>query len=64
MMTTGNDTSPVVVVAAGLAGLSRARAFHQAGVPVTVDEGARRVGGRIATDRVDGFRLDRASRCS
>jgi phytoene dehydrogenase-like protein len=58
-MTAGNDTSPVAVVGAGLAGLSCAHALHQAGVPVTVFEEADRVGGRVATDRVDGFLLDR-----
>ena len=50
---------PVVVVGAGLAGLSCAVALHDAGVPVEVYEASDGVGGRVRTDRVDGFRLDR-----
>lgn len=49
----------VVVVGAGLAGLSCAVRLHAAGVPVRVVEAAGEVGGRVRTDIVDGFRLDR-----
>lgn len=49
----------VVVVGAGLAGLNAARELRLAGVDVTVLEGAEEVGGRVATDRVDGRLLDR-----
>lgn len=52
-------TSDVVVVGAGLAGLSAARELAIHGVNVTVVEGADTVGGRIRTDHVDGFILDR-----
>lgn len=48
-----------IVVGAGLAGLACARSLHQAGRRVVVLEGADRVGGRVATDSVDGFRIDR-----
>ncbi len=48
-----------IVVGAGLAGLACARALHQAGRQVLVLESAERVGGRVATDSVDGFRIDR-----
>jgi monoamine oxidase len=42
------DTSPeVVVVGAGLAGLSAALSLHDAGVPVTVLEARDRLGGRV-----------------
>ena len=50
---------PVVVVGAGLAGLACATALHRAGRPVRVLEAADGVGGRVRTDIVDGFRLDR-----
>ncbi|MFQ3587398.1 MAG: NAD(P)/FAD-dependent oxidoreductase [Fimbriimonadaceae bacterium] len=49
---------PVVIVGAGLAGLTCARALHRAGVPVLLVDAADRPGGRLKTDRVDGFRLD------
>ena len=50
---------PVVVVGAGLAGLSCAVALHDAGIPVAVHEASDGVGGRVRTDHVDGFQLDR-----
>jgi len=49
----------VVVVGAGLAGLAAALHLHRAGRSVTVYEASDGVGGRIRTDLVDGFRLDR-----
>lgn len=49
----------VVVVGGGLAGLSAARRLHRAGTEVTVLEAGDDVGGRVRTDVVDGFRLDR-----
>ncbi|WP_127358939.1 NAD(P)/FAD-dependent oxidoreductase [Actinacidiphila soli] len=53
------DVTDVCVIGAGLAGLSAAHHLTSAGVRVTVIEAADRVGGRMATDEVDGFRLDR-----
>ena len=50
---------PVVVVGAGLAGLSCAATLHEAGAPVVVIESGDDVGGRVRTDEVDGFLLDR-----
>ena len=50
---------PVAVVGAGLAGLSCAVALHDAGVAVQVYEASDGVGGRVRTDHVDGFTLDR-----
>jgi phytoene dehydrogenase-like protein len=50
---------PVAIVGAGLAGLSCAVALHRAGIPVRVFEATDGVGGRVRTDRIDGFTLDR-----
>jgi phytoene dehydrogenase-like protein len=49
----------VVVVGAGVAGLAAALRLTSAGVTTTVLEAAPCVGGRMATEKVDGFRLDR-----
>ncbi len=49
----------VVVVGAGLAGLRCARALADAGRDVVVLEASDAVGGRIRTEQVDGFLVDR-----
>jgi phytoene dehydrogenase-like protein len=48
-----------VVIGAGLAGLSATLTLQDAGIEVTLIEGADRAGGRVATDVIDGFILDR-----
>ncbi|MEV1009020.1 FAD-dependent oxidoreductase [Streptomyces sp. NPDC049881] len=54
--------SDVVVVGGGTAGLAAAHHLHAAGLAVTVLEATDRIGGRMATDHRDGYRLDRGSR--
>jgi phytoene dehydrogenase-like protein len=54
-----DSTEPVVIVGAGLSGLSCARYLHDAGVSCVLLEASNAVGGRIRTDEIDGFRCDR-----
>ncbi|HTZ58155.1 MAG TPA: NAD(P)/FAD-dependent oxidoreductase [Acidobacteriaceae bacterium] len=51
--------SDVVVVGAGLAGLSCALSLERLGVNVTLLESSDAPGGRMRTDFIEGFRLDR-----
>jgi protoporphyrinogen oxidase len=48
-----------VVVGAGLAGMAAALTLQESGIAVTVLEAADRPGGRVASDEIDGFILDR-----
>ncbi len=48
----------VVVIGAGLAGLTCAIYLQRNGLQVTVLEASDRVGGRVKTDEVNGFRFD------
>ncbi|MEJ5368371.1 MAG: NAD(P)/FAD-dependent oxidoreductase [Bryobacteraceae bacterium] len=48
-----------VIVGAGLAGLACARRLARAGVNFQILEASDAPGGRVRTDEVDGFRLDR-----
>ena len=50
---------PIVIVGAGLAGLSCAVPLHRNGREVLLLEASSRVGGRVQTDLVEGFLLDR-----
>ena len=50
---------PVIVVGAGLAGLSAAQALIEAGIEVRVLEASTTIGGRVQTDEINGYRFDR-----
>jgi phytoene dehydrogenase-like protein len=52
-------TPETLIIGAGLAGLCCARRLQKAGRNFTLVEAADQVGGRIRTDSVEGFRLDR-----
>lgn len=49
----------VVIVGGGLAGLAAARRLDRAGIDWLLVEASDRLGGRVATDLIDGWRLDR-----
>lgn len=53
------DSCDVVIVGAGLAGLSAGRYLVRAGIDVHIVEASDGVGGRVRSDVVDGFILDR-----
>lgn len=55
----GGTAMDVVVVGAGIAGLAAATTAAAAGLSVVVVEASDGVGGRMRTDAVDGFLLDR-----
>ncbi|MDM4142722.1 MULTISPECIES: NAD(P)/FAD-dependent oxidoreductase [Mycobacterium] len=52
------DTTSILVVGAGMAGLSAARSLAEAGRPVRVIEARDRIGGRVCTDRGWGTPLE------
>lgn len=54
-----NTTVPVLIVGAGMAGLACAVRLKAAGVDALLLDSSDGVGGRVRTDLVDGFRLDR-----
>ncbi|MEU8590746.1 NAD(P)/FAD-dependent oxidoreductase [Streptomyces sp. NPDC048664] len=53
------NQADVVIVGAGVAGLAAAHRLTSAGVTTAVLEAAHGVGGRMSTEKIDGFRLDR-----
>jgi phytoene dehydrogenase-like protein len=52
-------TARVIIVGAGLAGLACAKHLVRRGVTCTILEASDEAGGRVRTDRVEGFQLDR-----
>ncbi len=53
------DATDVAVIGAGVAGLTCAQALERSGFVVRLLEATDRVGGRVGTDLVDGYRCDR-----
>ena len=53
------ESADVVIVGAGLAGLAAATTLQRAGHDIVVLEASDGVGGRVRTDVIDGYRLDR-----
>jgi phytoene dehydrogenase-like protein len=49
----------VIIIGGGLAGLASAVKLHEAGVDALILEASDHTGGRVRTDEVDGFLLDR-----
>lgn len=49
---------PVLIVGAGIGGLTLGYRLHRAGVPVLLVEAAERSGGALATEEIDGFRVE------
>src|SRR5689334_18703593 len=49
----------ILIVGAGLAGLTCARMLDRWKIPVTVVEASDGVGGRVRSDRADGYTFDR-----
>ncbi len=49
----------LIIIGAGLAGLAAARVAQQRGLDWVMVEASERIGGRVATDVVDGFAIDR-----
>ena len=50
---------PTVIIGGGVAGLTCARYLHNAGKEFVLLDASDALGGRVRTDTVDGFRLDR-----
>lgn len=59
MVESRNQFTDTLIIGAGLAGLACARRLQAAGRGFVICEASDRVGGRVATDLCDGYRLDR-----
>ncbi len=49
---------PIAIVGAGMAGLAAAYELHARGVPFVVLDAARRAGGVVLSEQIDGFTID------
>ena len=54
-----SSTPRVIIIGAGVAGLACARHLSKTGLACSLLEASDAVGGRVRTDRVEGFQLDR-----
>ncbi|HSG39421.1 MAG TPA: NAD(P)-binding protein, partial [Thermoanaerobaculia bacterium] len=57
-MKTNRAGERVVIVGAGVAGLCCALRLHEKNIPYLILEASDAPGGRVRTDKVDGFLLD------
>ena len=55
----GGNSEQALIIGAGVAGLSCGLRLHKAGIPFTILEAADGPGGRVRSDKVEGFTLDR-----
>lgn len=55
----GSSGEQALVIGAGVAGLSCGLRLHKAGIPFTILESSDGPGGRVRSDKVEGFTLDR-----
>ena len=55
----GSGGEQALVIGAGVAGLSCGLRLHKAGIPFTILESSDGPGGRVRSDKVDGYTLDR-----
>lgn len=56
---TTRQEDQALVIGAGIAGLSCGLRLHKAGIPFSILEASDGVGGRVRSDRLQGFTLDR-----
>ena len=54
-----NESLDVIIVGAGIAGLTAAKVLKNAGKKILVIEASDGIGGRVRSDHQDGFILDR-----
>lgn len=53
--------TPVVIVGAGIAGLTAGHCLKRQGIPAVIIEASARVGGRMTSDTIDGHVVDRGA---